>query len=113
MHGVIVGRKKIFVSFAEKKEDRQSRLKVLFANMEKMTEDLKNQLAIKEELRSEGMRDVRDVNAISKRGMFRGNQDAPMGSPVRLMPRTFPRLSCRANLGRKSIETIIFPRTIF
>ena len=86
MQGAIVGRKKIFVSFAEKKEDRQTRLKVLFANMEKMTEDMKNQLAIKEELRSEGKRDVRD-NTISRRGVFRGNQDGPTGSPVRPTPR--------------------------
>jgi hypothetical protein len=86
MQGAIVGRKKIFVSFAEKKEDRQTRLKALFANMEKMAEDMKNQLAIKEELRSEGRRDARD-NTISRRGVFRGNQDGRTGSPVRPTPR--------------------------
>jgi RNA recognition motif-containing protein len=37
VHGMVVGRKKVFVSYAEKKEDRQMRLKTLFANMEKAT----------------------------------------------------------------------------
>jgi hypothetical protein len=86
MQGAIVGRKKIFGGFAEKKEDRQTRLKVLFANMEKMAEEMKNRLAIKEELRSEGKRDVRD-NTISRRGVFCGNQDGPTGSPLRPTPR--------------------------
>src|SRR5277367_2637705 len=89
MQGAIVGRKKIFVSFAEKKEDRQNRLKALFANMEKMAEDMKNQLAIKEDLRSEGKREVRD-GAISRRGVIRGNQDGQTVSPVRSMPRLSP-----------------------
>ena len=114
MHGAIIGRKKIFVSFAEKKEDRQARLKALFANMEKMAEGLKNQLAIKEELRSEGKRDVRDNNAISRRGVFRGHQDAPIGSPspVRPMPGSLTHPTSPANSCRKSIETSIFPRIL-
>jgi hypothetical protein len=81
-----VGRKKTFVSFAEKNEERQTRLRVLFANMEKMAENMKNQLAIKEELTPEGKRDVRD-NTISRRGVFCAKQDGPTGSPVRPTPR--------------------------
>lgn len=41
MHGSMVGRKKIFVSYAEKKEDRQARLKALFANAEIVVQEMR------------------------------------------------------------------------
>ena len=76
MHGAMVGRKKIFVNFAEKKEDRAARLKALFENMEKVAEDMKNNFAMQEDSVSERKREVRDC-AISRRGVFRANPRPP------------------------------------
>src|SRR5438270_10239041 len=49
LHGQVVGRKKIFVSYAEKKEDRHMRLKQLFANMETLAEEMKKEKRAKGE----------------------------------------------------------------
>jgi hypothetical protein len=67
LHGLIVGRKKVFVSYAEKKEERQTRLKVLFANMEKLAEEMREMTPLVE-VREDG-------RGISKRGISRSPQE--------------------------------------
>jgi hypothetical protein len=49
MHGAMLGKKKLFVSFAERKTDRQSRLKTLFESMDKIALELRSEVAIKPE----------------------------------------------------------------
>ena len=85
MHGSIVGRKKIFVNYAEKKEDRQMKLKVLFANMEKLAEEMRSEMAVKAETMEDIIRDARDER-MSRRGMLRGGiRD---GSTIDMIPST-------------------------
>ena len=94
LHGTMVGKKKIFVSYAEKKEDRQMRLKALFANIERLQEEMKAEMAIKTEMRSpDAKKEARD-NTISRRGVLCGQQDNGMiGDPgpslIRVAPRSF------------------------
>jgi RNA recognition motif-containing protein len=75
MHGTVVGRKKIFVGYAEKKEDRRMRLKVFFANREKLAEEMKSELAIKDEMVGEIRRDVRDERISRRSVVCAGSHD--------------------------------------
>jgi RNA recognition motif. (a.k.a. RRM, RBD, or RNP domain) len=97
MNGTLIGRKKIFVSYAEKKEDRQVRLKSLFANIDRMAEEVRNEMATNFGLREEIKRDARD-ETVSRRGVLRelpnGStaeigkiSEPPFGRPI---PRMFP-----------------------
>ena len=94
MNGRIVGRKKIFVSYAEKKEDRQMRLKILFANAEKLAEEMRSELNIKPDLMGEI---IKDTERISRRGVFLGPYDEStpdmMSAGSSIGPRLSPRLS--------------------
>ena len=67
LHGQVVGRKKIFVSYAEKKEDRHMRLKQLFANMETLAEEMKKEKRAKGETDETALKDQH----ISNRGVMR------------------------------------------
>jgi hypothetical protein len=93
MNGCIIGRKKIFVSYAEKKEDRQMRLKVLFANMEKIAEEMRSELNVKPDL----IREIKDTKEerVSGRRAFRGpsyESTMDMTIPGPVGPRFSPRL---------------------
>ena len=74
LHGVMVGRKKLFVSYAEKKEDRQIRLKAYFANMEKITQVMRTDMVAKSDIGIEGSRLVQDQRP-PRRGMFRSRDN--------------------------------------
>jgi hypothetical protein len=92
LHGLVVGRKKIFVSYAERKEDRHTRLKVLFANMENLAEQMKRDLIAKAE-GEELAKEMRDDD-ISRRGVLRvqegqGVEDRIAIPEVRPPPRLF------------------------
>jgi RNA recognition motif. (a.k.a. RRM, RBD, or RNP domain) len=93
LHGIVIGRKKIFVNYAEKKEDRQMRLKVLFANVERLAEEMRSETATKrgEEMMGEVKRDERD-DRVSRRGMLRGGalHDGSTMDIVPLIPRPTP-----------------------
>ena len=95
MNGCIIGRKKIFVSYAEKKEDRQMKLKVFFANVEKLAEGMRSELHVEPDLIGEIKKNTRDER-VSGRSVFRG---LPDGSTMDMMipgsfgPRPSPRLS--------------------
>ena len=93
MNGCIIGRKKIFVSYAEKKEDRQMRLRVLFANMEKVAEEMRSELNVKPDLIGE-IKDTKEER-VSRRHVFRGpsyESTMDMTVPGSLGPRFSPRL---------------------
>jgi len=90
LHGQVVGRKKIFVSYAEKKDDRHTRLRQLFANMEKLAEEMKKEKRVKGERDEHGLRD----DQISRRGiarMERSSESVSMSPGGALSPRPFPR----------------------
>jgi len=94
MNGCVIGRKKIFVSYAEKKEDRQMRLKVLFANAERLAEGMRNELNIKPNSIGEIIKDTMEER-ISRRDGFRGPPDETtidMMNQVSGGPRPSPRL---------------------
>ena len=55
MHGTMLGKKKLFVSFAERKADRQIRLKALFESMDKLALELRSEVAIKPDQSRPGM----------------------------------------------------------
>jgi hypothetical protein len=79
VHGLIVGRKKVFVSYAEKKDDRQMRLKMLFANMEKLAEEIKE---------ASGRGQVKEGRGdkISRRGILRGQDSLEEEIRAAVMP---------------------------
>lgn len=85
VHGTIIGRKKVFVSYAEKKEDRQMRLKVLFANMEKLANDSEQKVTSAVVQTEEVARD----EGISRRGIIRSRFDDGSGS-VQPVPGSSP-----------------------
>ena len=88
MNGSIIGRKKIFVSYAEKKEDRQMRLRILFANVEKLAEE-RSKMAITPEMMGEMKRNTKEERVYG-RGFFGDTQDRPtidMMTPWSLGPR--------------------------
>src|SRR5579862_1772932 len=89
VHGTIIGRKKVFVSYAEKKEDRQMRLKILFANVEKLAQDIEQKGNLADAQTVEAMR----AEGISGRGIIRprvieenGNVGS-LGGPSPISPR--------------------------
>lgn len=67
VHGIMLGRKKVFVSYAEKKEERHARLKILFANVEKLAMEMQQKGSLAETQTAEAMRD----EGISPRGIIR------------------------------------------
>jgi RNA recognition motif-containing protein len=96
LHGMLIGRKRIFVSFAEKKEVRQARLKILFAKVEKLVKDgeQKGHLDIEtlDAMRDEGI----SARGLSRPGMIEGNPDNLCVSPSKL-----PRPNKRAPQHRR------------
>lgn len=107
LHGQIVGRKKIFVSYAERKEERHTRLKVLFANMETLADQMKRDIIAKAE-GEEVANEMKD-DCISSRGIIRspGGQRLDDGNGSRIpVTRVSPRLFlCDGVDSRKSHET--------
>ena len=105
------------MSYAEKKEDRQMRLKALFANTEKLLVGIRSELAVKAdaegEVKSEIVRDER----ISRRGVFRGiglqvasaDMDAVPNTTSRQTPRLLPCSSFKLS-HRKPHKTVAIPR---
>jgi RNA recognition motif. (a.k.a. RRM, RBD, or RNP domain) len=107
LHGQIVGRKKIFVSYAERKEERHSRLKLLFANMESLADQMKRDIIAKAD-GEEVSKEMKD-DGVSSRGVTRPQEGQRLdegigpGIPVaRVPPRLFPSDGVD---GRESYET--------
>ena len=81
------------MSYAEKKEDRQMRLKVLFANVEKLAEEMRSELMVKDDKTGDNKRDSSDQR-ISRRGVLRGPRDE---SNMEMIPGSFaPRTPTRS-----------------
>ena len=91
----MLGKKKLFVSFAERKSDRQSRLKALFESMDKLALELRSEVAIKPEQPRSGTRPpstafgglttVKPVSGYRRGGVRRGRR-LRRGQPGRRMP---------------------------
>jgi len=94
MHGAMLGNKKLFVSFAERKADRQIRLKALFESMDKLALELRSEVAIKPDqsrpgMPSNGIADsVKPIMSGYRRGGFRRGRRIRRGQlgPGRRIP---------------------------
>jgi hypothetical protein len=92
MHGTMLGKKKLFVSFAERKVDRQMRLKAIFESMEKLALELRSEVAIKSEQPRTGVTPiglsdiVKSVLGGYRRGAARRGRRFRRGQPGRRIP---------------------------